>query len=469
MREEGIRLPRRAAISLGSQAVLTGLLLALALAGPVLAQTPRADDNTTLRQIIIFGRHSIRSSTVDPAVLATFSSNPYPPFEVPVGYLTPNGGSAAQLLGAYFRDYLLHEGLLTGSAATDLSHSYFRSNSIERSFVTATRFGEGLIPDATIPVHSYTMADPSTNTPAVPDPVFDPIAAGVSAVDPVRAQTEVLGIYGSGAALASAYSAELALIRGLLAPPGTVDPTSQETNPFTLTAVSPVPKTGVAISLGGLDLTEAATDPFVMQYADGFAPEDVAWGKLTPDTLSQETRLWVLHIAIEMRMPYVDQVQSSNAGSHVLRSMMQAVSGKDLRGAFGDPKSRIVVAVSSDSYMAGLAGLLDLHWTLPGYQTDFTSPGGSLVFELRQSNQSKEYLVRVFYTSQTFDQLRNLTPLTLENPPATLQLLVPGGSTSATDLDVKWPAFKKLLSGAIGQKYVQPYGKEVPPGVLTFP
>ena len=468
MRQKKDRLLRCTVISFKCKAILIGLLLALAIAGPVMAQTPRADDGTTLKQIIIFGRHSIRSSTVDPAVLATFSSNIYPPFTgVPVGYLTPNGQKAARLLGSYFHDYLLQEGLLTGSAATDLSRSYFRSNSIERSFVTATKFGEGLIPDATIPVHSYAIADPNTGTPAVPDPVFDPIVTDVATIDPDRAETEVLGVYGSGAALASACSGELALVRGVLAPPGTVDPTSQDTNPFTLTARVPVTKAGVSINLGGLDMTTAATDPFVMQYADGFAPEDVAWGKLTPDTLSQLTRLWVLHIAIEMRMPYVDQVQSSNAASHVLRSMMQAISGKNLRGAFGDHKSRIVVVISSDSYMAGLAGLLGLHWTLQGYQTDFTSPGGALVFELRQSNKSKEYLVRAFYTSQTFDQLRNLTPLTFEAPPATMQLMVPGGSNSATDLDVMWPIFKKLLSGAIDQKCVQPYGKEVAPGVLT--
>ena len=167
-----------------------------------------------------------------------------------------------------------------------------------------------------------------------------------------------------------------------------------------------------------------------------------------------------------MRLPYVNQVQSSNAASHVLRSMSQAISGSHLPGAFGNGKSRVLVIISSDYYVAGLAGLLRLHWTLPGYQPDFCAPGGALVFELRQSNKSKEYLVRVFYTAQTFDQLRNLTPLTLEEPPATMQLTIPGGSNSATDLDVKFATFKKLLSEAIGQKYVQPFGKEVPPGVL---
>ena len=210
----------------------------------------------------------------------------------------------------------------------------------------------------------------------------------------------------------------------------------------------------------------AANDPFVMQYADGFPLEDVAWGKLSSDTLSQQTRLNVLQINIAMRPPYINMVQSSNAASHVLRSMIQATSGSHLPGAFGDGKSQILVIISSDYYVAGLAGLLHLHWMLPGYQPDFCAPGGALVFELRQSKKTKEYLVRAFYIAQTFDQLRNLTPLTLEEPPATMQLTVPGGSNSTTDLDVKFATFKKLLTEAIGQKYVQPFGKEVPPGVL---
>jgi len=147
--------------------------------------------------------------------------------------------------------------------------------------------------------------------------------------------------------------------------------------------------------------------------------------------------------------------------------MNQTISGSPLPGAFGDGKSRVLVIISSDYLVAGLAGLLGLHWALPGYQPDFCAPGGALVFELRQSTKSKEYLVRAFYTAQTFDQLRNLTPLTLDSPPATMQLTIPGGGNSAADLDVKWATFKKLLSKAIDQKYVQHPSEEVPPDVLT--
>jgi 4-phytase/acid phosphatase len=460
------------------KAILAGLLLAVAMEGPVLAQTTNAaDDGTILKQIIIFGRHSIRSATSDTNSLDECSANPFPDyFGVPVGYLTPRGQLAAGLMGSYFHDYLLHEGLLTGDASSDLAHSYFRANIIERSYMTAAKFGAGLIPGANIPVHTY-----NPTNPAVADPVFDPLMAGVATVDPARAVTEIQGIFGSGSNLMSAYSGELSLISNVLyppgthplypgtsptnnAPPGSFDPT---TMPITLTTNVPPYFTGKVIDMGGLDSTVSAADPFVMQYADDFPTNEVAWGRLTLDTLSQQTRLVTLQFNICMRQPYLARVQSSSAASHVLRSMLQITGGAPLDGALGTPESQVLVIISSDGYVAGLAGLLDMHWLLPGYQPDFCAPGGALVFELRQVRATGEYLVRVFYTAQTFDQLRNLTPLTLGAPPATMQLLVPGGN-STTNLNVDFNTFTNLMNAAIGLEYVQPF-EEVnppPPGVL---
>lgn len=470
------------------RAVLTGLLLALALAVPAGAQTTAtADNDTTLEQIIVFGRHSVRAQTAQPAALVTYAVDPYPyaAFGVPPGYLTAHGQQAELLLGAYFRAYLLQEGLLTGNAQTDLAHSYFRANSIQRSNVTAARFGAGLIPGAPVPVHSYPLG--------TTDPVIDPVAAGVASVNPVRAETEVQGIFGSGAALTSAYSGERALIRSVLfdyppdtqppppmpsTPPGLVDTASQ---PFLLQANTTELYTGGVINLGGLAAVEDAADAFVMEYAAGLPLADVGWGRLSLDALSQQTRIGILAFSIVMRSPYLARVQSSNAASHILRSMEQAVTGKSIPGAFGDANSRTIVVISSDAYIAGLAGLLKLHWALPGYQPDFCPPGGALVFELRKARWSREHLVRVFYTAQTFDQLRNLTHLTLEEPPATQQLLIPvegrsGADSdaravrdrrSAGDLDVGFEVFQKLLRQAIDRTCVQDPSDEVPPGVLT--
>ena len=415
---------------------------------------------------------------MDLALLQPFAVDVYPPFEVATGCLTPNGVKAETLLGAYYSQYLSYEGLLTGNDRTDALHSYFRSNSIERSWMAANAFGTGLIPSFPPPVHSFSV------NPQVPDPVFDPIAAGVAKVDPNLAAAQVQGIFNSGEALASAYSGEFSLIRsvlfdyplGTLPPPPTPQycPSSQTQTPCIDPTAIPIPltantqniMTGNVINAGGLSDTDGANDPFVMQYADGFAPNDVAWGRLpTLELLSQTTRIIDTKFSIQVRTPYLSQVQSSNAASHILRTMQQAVTGSKVPGAFGGVGSRIVAAISSDTYVAGLAGLLNMHWQLPGYQPDFCAPGGALVFELRQSKRG--YLVRVFYTAQTFDQLRNLTPLTLNEPPATIQLLVPGGSSSATDLDVDFGVFQKLMSNAIGRQYLENPSREVPPGVLT--
>jgi len=54
---------RKAVAGCFLKAILAALLVAVAIAmqGPVLAQTTNAaDDGTVLKQIIIFGRHSIR-------------------------------------------------------------------------------------------------------------------------------------------------------------------------------------------------------------------------------------------------------------------------------------------------------------------------------------------------------------------------------------------------------------------------
>ena len=448
---------------------LSLLLLASVLSVRVEAQTVNAsDDGTILKQIIIFGRHGVRSPTVSPADYAGLSPRPYPDFGVPPGYLTTHGWQGESLLGAYYRNYLLHERLLTGGVKWDAAGSYFRANSIQRSNASAAAFGAGLFDGMAVPVHSYPLGQP--------DPAFDPISANVATVDAARAAGEVRQVFNSGAALASAYSAEFSLIRSVLfdyqngvdpppaTPPGIVDTTAL---PIPLEAVKTRLAAGNVVDVGGVFATVVAADPFVMEYTAGLPLSTVGWGHLPLDRLSQQTRLITLAFNLTFTTPYLNQVQSSNAASHVLRSMEQAVIHDRVPGAFGGPESRVNVIVSSDAYVIGLAGMLGLLWQLPGYQPDFCAPGGALVFELRQLPTSGEYLVRAFFTAQTWDQLRNLTPLTLDAPPASVQLLIPGGSEPGAGPDVKFERFQRLLTRAIGRNFVEDPAKEVPPDVLT--
>jgi 4-phytase / acid phosphatase len=123
-----------------------------------------------------------------------------------------------------------------------------------------------------------------------------------------------------------------------------VDPT---TIPIPFTANTSNVQTANIINAGGLADTFYAADPFVMEFADGMPLQNVAWGQLLLSQISQQTRLITLDFAIEMTTPYLNQVQSSNAASHILRSMEQAVTGKHVPGAFTAPGTNLLVINSS--------------------------------------------------------------------------------------------------------------------------
>ena len=428
---------------------------------------PATADATVLKQIIIFGRHGVRSPALPATTLAAFTAQPYPDFGVPTGYLTPNGARAEVLLGRYFRNYLQAIGFLSGNDTADAMKAYFRANSIQRSNISAANLALGLLPTATIAVHSYPLG--------TPDPVFDPIAANVVTLDASRAALETTGAF-NGAAIPSAYSSEFSLIRSTLynypngttpapaTPTGLVDPTSI---PIPLTVNTSNVQTANVINAGGLSNTLYAADPFVMEYTNGMPMNQVAFGLLNLSQISQQTRIITLDFAIEIGTPYLNQLQSSNAGSHILRSMEQMTTGKAVPGAFTGPGTNLLVINSSDAYVVGVANLLKMHWMLPGYQQDYCPPGGSLVFELRQNKLSGAYVVRAYFTAQTFDQIRNLIPLSTTLTPATMQLLIPGGNETDANLDVPFARFKALMNAAINPYFVQDPGAEVPPMALT--
>ncbi|QOY91255.1 histidine-type phosphatase [Paludibaculum fermentans] len=427
-----------------------GLLLALSLSsGLALAQSrAEAVDDTQLKQVIIFGRHGVRTPVLPNAILNTYSSQPFPDFAVPgLAVLTPNGSKNETLLGAYFRLRLIQEGLLTGQDETDAASVYLRANATPLILGTAQAFAAGMLPAATVDIHSY--AAPAN------DPLFNPLNAGVATLDYRKAVAAVNGRLGDNPqALATAYAPELALTRSLLfnypvsqvpapaAPAGKTDVTAL---PITVAVGTPA----LPVDLGGLTAVSYAIDPLLMQYADGLPAAQVGWGRMSAGDLLQTFRLYNQLLDLEFRTPYLAKIQSSNVASHVVRSMLQAATGSTMPGALGTPSTKVVVLVASNTNVTGLAGLLHLDWLLPGYQPDVCAPGGALVFELRQQLSTGEYIVRALYITQTMDQLRNLTVLTLDTPPAIAPVFIPGCSIRNSTFDCPLEKYVELSKQVI--------------------
>lgn len=387
-------------------------------------------DDTQLKQVIIFGRHGVRTPVLPDSTLNQFSALPFPAFNVAgvanpgPSVLTTNGRANETVLGGYFRLWLTQEGLLTGNDPADAAFVYVRANWPPLISDTAKAFAAGMLPAAPLPVNSYTA-------PAS-DPLFDPVGAGVAMFDGQKAAAAVNGrLGGSAPSLASAYAAELALTRAVLLnyPAGQTPAPAAPAHVLDVTALPIAITAGTSatpVNLGGLADVIYAIDPFVMEYADGLPASQVGWGQLTAGGVSQTFRLYNLALDLEYKTPYMARVLSSNMASHVARSLVQAATGNAMTGTLGSPSSRVIVVTASNTNMAGFAGLLHLDWLQPGYQSDVLAPGGALTFELRQSQSTGEYVVRTSYVAQSMDQLRNMTPLTLSAPPVIAPVLVPG-------------------------------------------
>jgi 4-phytase/acid phosphatase len=417
-------------------ALLCGSFLAAALgAQPV--------DDTVLKQAIIFGRHGVRTPVLMNSQSNAYSALPVPVFPnvagaptLGVSVLTPSGAIDETILGGYFRAWLINQGLLTTNDTANANIVYFRANDIPLITDTAKAFWTGMLPGAPVSIDAYTA-------PAN-DPLFNALAAGVAEVDYGMAVAAVNGRLGNNPqALASAYAPELALTRSILlnypvsqspapaAPAGVTDVTDLISNPITVT----VGNTTQPVNLGSLAAIIPAIDPFIMEYVDGLPAAEVGWGQLTPTGNSQISRLYNLVLDLDYRTTYLAQIQSSNLASHIVRSLVQAATGSTTPGALATPSTKVIALIAANTNITGLAGLLQLDWAIPSYQQDVSAPSGALVFELRQSQGTGEFIVRTSYVTQTMDQLRNQTPLTLASPPAIAQVFVPGCSIANATFD----------------------------------
>ncbi len=421
------------------------------LCAPFLAAQPA--DTTQLKQIIIFGRHGVRTPVATNTDLDKLSVLRFPTFAATgQAVITPNGKTNEALLGGYFRLMLTQqEKLLTGNDAADAAFVYVRANNTPLIVDTAQAFVTGLLPAASITVNTI----PTPN----PDPLFDPIDAGVATLNNEMAIAAVNGrLGGDPQALATAYAAELALARSVLfnyaagtspAPDTPAGKTDVTTLPITVAAGNST----LPVDLGGMELFYAAIDPFMMEYADGMPSSDVGWGQLDAASISQIFRIYDKLLNLEFYTPYLASVEGSNVASHIVRTMLQAATGNAMTGTVGTPSDKIVVLTASNTNIAALAGLFRLDWLVGGYQPDVAALSGTLVFELRQSQRTGEFMVRTVYITQTMDQLRNQTPLTLAAPPANIPVFIPGCSVPNATFDCPLGTFVRMAGHEIDPRY----------------
>jgi 4-phytase/acid phosphatase len=197
---------------------------------------------------------------------------------------------------------------------------------------------------------------------------------------------------------------------------------------------------------GPLNTAATLTENLLLEYAQGMDPANVGWGCVDGAKLRS---LLALHTAAEdftARTTAVGRIQASRLLDQVRLSLEQITTGKRIPRALSKPSDLALVLIGHDTNLANVAGLLNLNWIADGRRDD-TPPGGALIFELWRTRKSGRYFVSTYFTSQTLEQMRSASRLSVQSPPQRVPLFLP--SCSGEDFSCSWPSFAQSIRQAI--------------------
>lgn len=431
------------------RALCLALLVGVGAAAQTRPASSAEQENEQLKFVLVLTRHGVRSPTAKTDKLNAYSAQPWPQWNVPPGHLTERGGQLMVLFGGYYREYFAQQRLLHRTGCGDTSRISFLADSDQRTVATGRALAAGLLPGCSVMVQAL----PS----GTPDPLFHSLASGVGRPNHDLAAAALSGRIGDNpAALVDAYNAPLQDMEKILAScnPGAHCHPIQK--PLLQVPSSVVPGKGdhLVDLQGPLSIASTVSEDFLLEYTDGMPLNQVGWGQVDASKLNELITLHTAHSDLLQHTPYLAGVLASNLMSHILATMQQSIDQKSIAGAVGQPGDKVVFLVGHDTNIATVAGLLGLSWISDGRLND-TPPGGALVFEVWGPPNSQIYEVRTYYVSQTLDEMRNLTPLTLDKPPLRANVFVPGCSTADKDYPCPWSRFTQQVKRAINPAFVQ--------------
>jgi 4-phytase/acid phosphatase len=204
--------------------------------------------------------------------------------------------------------------------------------------------------------------------------------------------------------------------------------------------------------LGPLSTASTLSEILLLEYTEGMSASNVGWGCVDGVKVRGLIQLHSAAADFAQRTPAVARMYASNLLDNIGKALEQSATGKTVAGAPGKPSDRVLFLVGHDTNIASVAGAIGLTWIIDGRRDD-TPPGGALVFALWRSRRDGKLFVRVSYTAQTLEQMRELQTLSLTRPPADVPVFVP--RCSRADGFCEWRDFQSMIQKVINSETVR--------------
>ena len=389
---------------------------------PGVEETPEkaADDDTatadeeqayTLDEVVVLSRHNIRSplsgsgsllGDITPHKWFDWTSNP--------SELSLRGAMLETQMGQYFRLWLEDEGLFPENYRPEDGAVRFYANAKQRTQATARYFSAGLLPVAAVPVESHAEYDTM-------DPTFNPVLTFCNdeyAEDAVAQIAEK----GGKAGLESIHDRLTDAIELLM------DVTDMdESEAYRSGKFGDLLADGTAIKLelgkepgmtGPIKTATSVADALTFQYYEMADDKAAAFGHdLTREDWLKIHSIVDTYTGTLFESPLV----AVNVAHPLLQEILSEMTTEGRKFSF---------LCGHDSNVASVLAALGVEeYELPDTVEPKTPIGVKLVFETWSSEDGEAYAkVRLVY--QSTEQLRGIMPLSLDKPPVSFDIDLPG-------------------------------------------
>ena len=382
------------------------------------AQTKRSDEfraKYELKGVVLMSRHNIRSPlTSGGAAYKRVTPHEWFKWTSPSSQLSLRGGVNETMMGQFFRQWVVSEGLLPDNYRPEDNEVLFYANSRQRTFATAKYFSAGFLPFANVEI-THKLAEDKM------DPVFKPQFTKMN--DKYRQQVldEIEAKYKGGPqAWMQSVQPTLTLMEQILDMAHSPAALEGDTLHFWYNDTQfKIEKDDEPRMTGGYTLANSVADALVLQCyenesmaAFGHELSTEQWRDICKVKEVYDALLFTTHAAaINIAYPLVSRIR-------------EELNRNDRKFMF---------LCGHDSNLASIGAALRFNYPETENALELHTPIGSkLVFEKWSDGSETWVAINLVYASVS--QLQNRTLLSLDVPPMVLPVSVEGLAPNADGL-----------------------------------
>lgn len=364
-----------------------------------------------LEKAVILSRHNIRSPLTDKdSMLKKVTNNEWFNWSSKSSELSIRGGNLETEMGQYFRRYFALEGLFEENIIPNDEEVRFYANSLQRTISTANFFKSGMFPLGNLEVEYHEEV-------GTMDPVFNPQLTYVSDKFIKEAIKEIGEMGGEDGinGIEEKLTENFAILEEVLDYKETEEYIKTNTNLLKTNDLEIVLEVNKEPAMkGSLKTANSIADAFTLQL---YEERDLNKASFNHDLGESDWEKIGEIVDTYSDVLFTTKAISTNVAHPLLKEIKNELDNDDRKFSF---------LCGHDSNIASVTAALGVNdYKLDNAITKKAPIGSKLVFEIWHNELNEKYIT-ISMVYQSVNQLRNLSPLDIDNPPCKYRLELEG-------------------------------------------